>query len=139
MRRHPKWRERKARARPEIPHWNPARPRPVAQGGAALYLRGSSAQPGERLPQARAFLRRVTARRKALPPGGVPEPSRSKRARRFRSTPPSGATEPSSTFAFEPGFRENVGLQGTQVHGLDQHDSRVGFFHFVVDPDLRWI
>src|SRR5258708_4739352 len=51
--------------------------------------------------------------------------------------PPSRAAMRSSTFALEPGFGENVGLEAPQVDGFDQDDRRVGLLHLVVDPDLR--
>src|SRR6266852_4928522 len=75
--------------------------------------------------------------RTALPRSAVAALALAQQSPPAKRGPPSRAAMRSSTFALEPGFGENVGLEGPQVDSFDQDDRRVGLLHFVVDPDLR--
>src|SRR5712664_463749 len=109
-----------------------------------------SSHPRESLPASRSRARAMARRflearaclhparvRTTLPRSAVAALALAEQSPPAKRGPPSRAAMRSSTFALEPGFGENVGLEGPQVDSFDQDDRRVGLLHLVVDPDLR--
>src|SRR5262252_924441 len=77
--------------------------------------------------------------RTTLPRSAEVERSPARRSLPAKPGPPSRAAMRSSTLALEPGFGEDVGLEGPQVDGFDQDDRGICLLHLVIDPDFRRI